>query len=97
MLPQRSPDGESFPSAAAVWLAHCFASDGKTGQPRGNGRSCSRSSTDGCSPSSREARQSPESEQATKRSVAKLRVAVTARAKCGQCTMTASKTDRRTS
>jgi hypothetical protein len=100
----RSSGDTSFALAPARWrpfaarLAHCFASDGKTGQPRGNGRSCSRGSDEGRSASSLgEARQSSESEQATKRSVAKLRVAVTARAKCGQCTMTASKTDRRTS
>jgi hypothetical protein len=87
---------------------HCLARDGKTGQPRGNGRSCSRDppelrasessdTADGRSgPCPPEVTQSAASEQPTSRSIASFRVAVTERAKCGQWTTTASNTDRLT-
>ena len=73
---------------------HCLASDGKTGQPPPQKRPIVLAHLAGSERLLRrlaaESRQRPESEQATRRSVAKLRVAVTGRAKCGQCTTTAS-------
>jgi hypothetical protein len=99
MLPRRTPAaGHGRGHRTRSGRPQCLASDGKTGQPRGNGRSWSRSA-EGTSPVASpgpESRQNPESEQATSRSMAKFRLAVTGRAKCGQWTTTASSTDRRT-
>jgi hypothetical protein len=88
ILPRReTPPGTLFVGKIPAYLAR----EGKTGQPRGYGRSCS-----GDSPGGAGSRQRSASEQATNRSIATLRVAVTARSKCGQWTTTWSNTDRRT-
>ena len=76
ILPRReTPPATLFGPKIPAYLAR----EGKTGQPRGYGRSWS-----GRSPGGDGSRQRSASEQATRRSIATLRVAVTARSKCGQ-------------